>query len=524
VTNTTINKFVTDQDGFDALKIPRDDIIKETLESPASTELSQPIEFGCAEGPFDVYTRTLCSSPLDNGNIEVTETIRWKIAIPIWGRLFRPLVKRELTRSGPPEALKDGETYRAPWWSPPDRLNARATSVLSRLCGLSLLAGYLGTTITQTITFASDEFGSSNAAQGAALGAVRAGVLLSILLMVAADKRGRKKLLSVCAVGGALGSLAGAVAPTLWMLGATQTFTRAFSTALSLLLVVVAAEEMPAGGRAFAASVLAMTSALGAGLAVAVVSFADLAPWAWRAVYVVPILLLPWCLGVAARLPESRRFVRPHGKATFKGHGARLALLGASGFFGLLFLAPMTQFQNEFLKEEHGFTAPMLALFTMITTTPGGIGIIVGGRLAEQRGRKTIGAIGTFGGATLLALAYQTSGPTMWALFTVGTIVAALTVPALGVYGPELFPTALRAKANGLITLGGVAGSAVGLTIAGRLADHYGKLGPGLAILAAGPIIVTVLILTLYPETAHVELEELNPEDALGPALAPPLN
>jgi MFS family permease len=94
------------------------------------------------------------------------------------------------------------------------------------------------------------------------------------------------------------------------------------------------------------------------------------------------------------------------------------------------------------------------------------------------------------------------------------------------VYGPELFPTSLRAKANGLITLGSVVGSAVGLTLAGRMADRWGSMGPGMAILAAGPLVVALLVVLLYPETAHLELEELNPEDALdvhGRHLPPPV-
>jgi MFS family permease len=82
------------------------------------------------------------------------------------------------------------------------------------------------------------------------------------------------------------------------------------------------------------------------------------------------------------------------------------------------------------------------------------------------------------------------------------------------VYGPELFPTALRGRANGIITLTGVIGAAIGLFLAGRLADHFGRMGPGITILAVGPVIVALLVLTLYPETAHMELEELNPEDA----------
>jgi MFS family permease len=533
-TTTTVNRFTTDADGLAALLQPRDDLL---LEAPvAEPPAGIPVEdaaagttihrFTCAAGPFERYDRSVearPAAPLDDGDeasaFEVVEEIRWKSAIPIWGGLFRPLIRRQLQRDAAPAP---GAPPAAPWWSPPARLDARSAQVLSRLCGLSMLTGYLGTTITQTLTFAADEFGSSKAAQGTTLSAVRVGVLLSLLLMAAADRRGRKRLLTVCAVGGAVASAAGALAPSLWVLGGTQTFARAFSTALALLIAVVAAEEMPAGGRAYAASVLSMTAALGAGLAVALVSVADLAPWAWRTIYVVPILLLGVFMKMASRLPESRRFLRPHGRATLRGHRGRLALLAASGFFGLLFLAPVTQFQNDFLKDEHGFSAPMLTLFTFATNTPAGIGIVVGGKLADQRGRKLVGAIGTIGGASLLALAYQLSGVGLWAAWLTGSILAAMTVPALGVYGPELFPTALRGKANGLITLGGVAGSSVGLTIAGRLGDHYDRMGPGIALLALGPLVVAALVVLLYPETAHLELEELNPEDA-PEALAPPI-
>jgi hypothetical protein len=34
-----------------------------------------------------------------------------------------------------------------------------------------------------------------------------------------------------------------------------------------------------------------------------------------------------------------------------------------------------------------------------------------------------------------------------------------------------------------------------------------------MALLAIGPAILAVLIITAYPETAHLELEEINPED-----------
>ncbi len=522
---TTVNELDVDEAGLHALVVPRDDVLLEDLEwaDPAGHDF----HFVCTEGPFVAYDRTLHAERIDGGGYHVREQIVWDIAIPLWGALFRPLVARQLRRTGPPEILdEDQAARRAPWWSPPARLDARSSSILSMLCGLSMLTGYLGTTITQTMTYAAKEFGASTAQQGATLAAVRVGVLLSLVLVTLSDRRGRHKLLLVCAVGGVAASVAGAASPGLIALGSTQTVARAFATALALLIGVVSVEEMPAGGRAYAASVLAMTAALGAGMAVILLPLADLGLYAWRIVYVVPLLGLPFFIRLARRIPESRRFTKPHGRATLRGHRARLGLLAAASFFGLIFLAPVSQFQNEFLRSEHGFTALQITIFTLATNTPAGIGIVVGGRMADLRGRRVVGAVGLIGGAVLLTIGYQVAGAPLWIAWMAGTVVAAATIPALGVYGAELFPTSLRGRANGLITLAGVGGSSVGLIAAGRLDSHFGSFGPGMAILALGPFIVAALVLTLYPETAHVELEVLNPEDALeGGAIgiAPPL-
>ena len=93
-----------------------------------------------------------------------------------------------------------------------------------------------------------------------------------------------------------------------------------------------------------------------------------------------------------------------------------------------------------------------------------------------------------------------------------------MVVPALGVYGPELFPTSLRGRANGGISILGVTGSVLGLAIAGALSDRWNGLGPALALLSIGPLLMAVLVLVKYPETVHRELEDLNPEDRLDAA------
>lgn len=512
---TVILHHLVDAAGLARLREPRDDVIGEC---PGTVD-----DYDCSEGPFSEYHRHLDVEPVASSDgaagadgqaqYSVTETTEYMVATPGWRWLISPAMRWAIK--------KRPEGY--PWWSPPSRMDARAARVLALLCTIAMVAGYLGTLITQTITFAADEFGADKGDQGTTLAAVRIGALVALWMGAMADRRGRRRLLIISAVAGCVTAAIGAAAPNLWVLGATQTVSRGFATALTMLITVVAAEEMPKGARAYAAGLITMTSALGAGIALWVLPIADLGAAAWRILYVVPLLALPLIRRVARGLPESVRFVRRHASVALEGHWGRLILLSSTAFLGALFLAPASQFQNTFLRDEHGFSAGAITLFTIVTTTPAGLAIVAGGKAAEIRGRRLIGAVGAAGGGILGAVGFWVSGAPMWAAWLFGTMVAALTVPTLAVYPSELFPTSLRSKANGIITVVGLVGSAVGLVVAGVLADHFDRFAPGMSLLAVGPVLMAVLILIFYPETAHRELEELNPEDAEAEALAAPL-
>ncbi|CAN5746505.1 hypothetical protein BH20ACT2_BH20ACT2_09730 [soil metagenome] len=488
-----------------ALLTPRDDIVAERA-------LGTGV-FEAADGPFAHYRRTVevAAGPDGaEGHRAVTQVTEFRLAIPVWGIPFRWAYRRELSRL---TRRRPGST---PWWAPPQRLDARGAAVLGMLCSLSLVVGYLGTLLTQTITFAAEEFDAGTGAQGVTLAAVRVGVVGALVVTALADRRGRRRLLVWSAAAGCVLAALGALSPNLAVLGLTQALSRAAgATALGLLIAIVAAEELPAGSRAYGYSLLAMVGGLGAGMAVWVLPLADLGPAAWRIVYAVPLLALPMIVAIGRNLPESRRFAAPHVDAPMAGHGRRFWLLAASAFLAALFIAPASQFQNEFLRDERGFSAARITLFTLLTNTPGGIGIVVGGRLADIRGRRVIGAVGMAGGALLTVAMFLASGWPLWAWSVAGAVIGGLTVPALAVYGPELFPTSLRGRANGIISLVSVVGSGLGLLVAGLLADRLGGFGPTMALLAIGPVLVGVLVITAYPETAHQELEELNPEDAL---------
>lgn len=476
---------------------PRDDVVVEREDGPG--------RFVAVSGPFTEYERTLV--PGVDGTVE--ERIHYRVAPLVWGP-FPLLYRRALAQ--PPAA------GHRPWWFPPETTDARGATVMGGLTIIALIVGYLGSLLTQTITFAADEFGASKTDQGATLAAVRIGVLGALALAALADKRGRRQVLVWATAGACVLSAISALAPDLVTLGLVQAVVRGLATAAGILLTIVAAEEMPAGSRAFGISLLSITGALGVGLVVIALPLADTTDNGWRLIYLLPLLFLPLILRIARILPESRRFVVAHANAGMAGHGRRFWLLATSAFLLALFTSPASQLMNEFLRDERGFSATRISLFTILTNTPGGLGIVIGGRLADTRGRRLIGAVGTIGGVLFTVGMVLSQGWPMWTLSVMGAMLGAMVVPALGVYGPELFPTSLRGRANGIITIVGVTGSVVGLLVAGVLSDRWNGLGPALSVLAIGPLLMAILVLVAYPETAHRELEDINPEDQLPPA------
>lgn len=491
---------VVDDGTLEAILAPRDGLVRE-----------QPVGAGCyeaVEGPYRAYRRRVTVTPAENGRHHVRQEVDLDLAIPYWGWLFGRAFARRLGRLGT-------DTGAPPWWAPPDRLDPEAATTLAALAVLSMVIGYSTILLSQTITFAAEEFGAGKTAQGVALAAVRFDILLSFPLVALTDRRGRRRILLVATAVACVVTALGAATPSLPAFIATQVPARGLLTAAAVIVSIMAAEEMPAGARAYAVSLLAMAGALGGGLSVVLLPLADTGSGGWRLLFAVALVGLLPLRHLARHIPESRRFRAPHAETSLAGHGGRLWLLAVSALLLAVFFTPATWFLNEYLRDDRGFTGTRIALFTVLTATPGAIGVIVGGRLADVRGRRGVGAIALVGGVGATVAMFAVTGWPLWAWSTAGSIVGAATVPALGVYGPELFPTALRGRANSVIGVVGRVGSVLGLIAVGFLASHHG-FGVAMAAMAIGPLLLGVLVIVAYPETAHRELEELNPEDAEG--------
>ena len=193
----------------------------------------------------------------------------------------------------------------------------------------------------------------------------------------------------------------------------------------------------------------------------------------------------------------------------------------AVAFFGNMLLSPASFFQNSYLKDQRGFSAGMVAVFTLVTSTPAVIGLIVGARVADQKGRRRLAMVCAPIGGLLIALSFGTSGSLMWMVAIFGAMVAATAYPPLAVYRTELFPTGNRGRAAFLILASALIGGSISLLITGAIVDGGTSYGPVMLALVVGPVIVALIVFFTYPETAHRELEELNPEDHTLPVKRP---
>ena len=214
-------------------------------------------------------------------------------------------------------------------------------------------SAFVNTLFTQTVNFAADDFGVSDTGVGIGGSIVRAGILLVLPVAVLADRIGRRRVVTAMAIGAPLVTAVGALAPSFPLLVATQAIGRPMGLALDFLVAVVAAEEMPRNSRAYAVSILAMASGLGAGVAVIALPLADISPSSWRYVYVVSLIWLVVAVDIARRLPETRRFERPHVMAP-RLDRRRFAVLAAVALLANLFVAPASLFQNGYRRTPAG--------------------------------------------------------------------------------------------------------------------------------------------------------------------------
>jgi MFS family permease len=459
--------------------------------------------------------------------IDGRHVVRYRMAVPFFGFLFAPLVRRRARRI---EAAADAGRplpNDAPWWSAPVPLGSDSTRAVASICLLALLTGYASGLLTQTLPYAAKVYHVGDQALGTGLAVVRVGVLLALGLGPLADRHGRRRFVVIAAIAEILVAAAVGFAPTFATYIGVHILLRCVDTALSIALVVLAAEIVPAGSRAFVVSLVTVAGGAGGAVAVVLLPLAARGRVGLSATYFVQLLAIPLVLAAGHHLSESTRYLRHAGEphryreVTGRSGRGRLALVGGALLLASLFFAPATEFSNRYLDTVRHFPSTRIVLFLTFTTLPFLPALLWGARAADRRGRKVVGVPSAIIGTAAFAGYFVTGAPWLWLFAFVGWGAWAPAVAALGVYGPELFPTRIRSAANTLVNIMGVLGSAVGLVLAGRLSARLG-IGHAVATLAVFPVLAAIIVAVFFPETARKELEETSGEHSPGPMTSPP--
>jgi MFS family permease len=499
------------------------------LEGPPTTTVagtSTTYRYALDDGPLAFYERVVVvDASRASTAVLVRQDVTFRIGVPFVSWLFAVPMRANLGRLDP--------GGRSPWWAPPQRLPRRAAVTLASLCALSVLVGYLDDVLATTMTYAGKDFGVGNTGQGVALGVVQLNAVIALVVLARADRRGRRRIILLATVAGALLTGLGALSPSLTVLTGSQVAAGALLTAQDVLLGIVAIEEMPPGSRAWALALITMCFGLGGGVLLLALPLADTGPGGWRWLYALGLLAAPAVWVCARHLPESARWQvddagrrrrdleaggtpapRPRWSPSQR---RRLWLLGAGALLLALFDAPGSQFQNQYLRTQRHWSATRISVAEQITGTIGGAGTLIGGRLADTHGRRPVAAIAVGLGTAATLFEYFSGGRALYAWMTVGSLLGYAMVPALAVFGGELFPTGRRGRAGGILTILAAVGGVIGLAGTGLLSDAVGTIGPALAVMAIGPLLLVALIVAAYPETAGRRLEEMNPSDEVVP-------
>jgi MFS family permease len=455
------------------------------------------------------------------------------IQIPFFGWFFRPMthvagrraaayqlarLRHEL--DGGPVPAEPGGVLGLP-----DAAFSREQAVLLASASAAVaVATFTSALFGQLADPIGDSFGSSDAELGVALAVTRVGAVVALFATALADRRGRRRAILIGVIGCALASAVSAVAPTITIFTAAQLFQRAFVNTTVIVAGIAVIEEAPEGARAYSASMLALAGGFGFSFAVVALPFADLGDEGWRIPYVAAGLTILLAPRIAAHLAETTRYqaiehrtdiARGRVRELFDSqYGRRFLLLAAIGFLANIFNAPSSQLMNKYLSDVRDFSNSGIALFRTVTTgLPGLIGLVLGGRLAEQRGRKPVAMIALLIATSTQMIFFLQGGSVLWLMSAISVLTSAAAGIALGTLDAELFPTEVRGTSNALLLIVSVLGSVTGLVIAGVLSDPLGDIGKSIALCGVAGLVAAIFFVPRLPETHAQKLDDVSPSE-----------
>jgi predicted MFS family arabinose efflux permease len=220
-----------------------------------------------------------------------------------------------------------------------------------------------------------------------------AGTIVGLPIAMLADQQGRRRLLAIAVAAFSLANLASAAAPGLWWLAGIRAGAVTFETVAASIATALVVEEVEARWRGLAVAGLAV--AAGAGLGLTTVLYPLVAPH-WRWLYLVGSSGLIAALVLARWLPESRTWAAaPHERLPIAvllrpPWRGRLLPLAVSAALGAILYEPAGLLVALFGSQRLGLGPPLISAVVVVSGLAAVPAFVVGGRLSDQWGRRSL--------------------------------------------------------------------------------------------------------------------------------------
>ena len=370
----------------------------------------------------------------------------------------------------------------------------------------AIVQGFAQAQVTNTLPFVRLSLEMTEGQMSSLLAIARLGAFLAFPFTLRGDRYGRRGpfLIAFAILMAANAATALAYQPSVF--AGLQALVRMGTTAVGVLATVLIVEQLSPQVRAYGLSIYGAGGSFGAGIALLALPIARLGDESWRLLFaasVLGLLLLPFLARQVRESPIHDEYdLGRTGLLAPLGGGNRrnFVILSISSFLAAAYTTVAISFSFERLVSDVGLPVGTAVWISLIGGTLGGIGFFLGGRIADEIGRRAGAIIGFLLAAAGGLGLYWLEDP--WAIagaVFVSTFGAFAAIPSVGAQRNELFPTGQRATAVTWLNNFGVLGSVAGLTLGSVTIDTIG-LSETVSILAIGMVMAALLIL-LLPET-----------------------
>jgi SHS family lactate transporter-like MFS transporter len=338
---------------------------------------------------------------------------------------------------------------------------------------------------------------------------LQAGAVLGLPLAMLADRLGRRRLLAAAVLGFSLANLASAAAPSLAWLAGARVLAVGFESVAAAVATALVIEEVPSDKRARA--VAAITIAGGAGLGLTTLLYPLFAPH-WRWLYLFGCAGIPAAAILFRFLPESQAWSAtrpdrlPLRVLLARPWRRRLAVAAVAAALSAVFFEPANILLALFATRQLRFSPALISASVVVAGLVSLPAFPLGGWLSDRRGRRLVAATLSALTAVAAAVTFTGGAAAFWAGTVVWSFLASASVPVIGAWYGELFPTRARATSESVSTVAAAAGGVLGLQLVAAAQSHLG-LGHSLSAIGVAALASAVLLLAL-PETRGAPLPE----------------